>query len=51
MDSSHVTALQTKHEGLDERLKDELNRPFPDMAKIQSIKKQKLKLKEEMAHA
>ncbi len=50
MESSHVTALQTKHEGLDRRLKDEMNRPSPDMAKIQFLKKQKLRLKEELSH-
>lgn len=49
MDSSHVTALQSKHEGLERRLKEEMNRPFPDMEKIQLIKKQKLALKEEIS--
>ncbi len=49
MESSHVTALQSKHEGLERRLKEEMNRPFPDMEKIQRIKKQKLLLKEEMS--
>ncbi len=50
MESSHVTALQAKKEGLEESLKEEMNRPSPDMAKIQSLKKQKLRLKEEIAH-
>jgi hypothetical protein len=50
MESSHVTALQAKHEGLDRRLRDELARPAPDMATIQNLKKQKLKLKEELSH-
>lgn len=50
MESSHVSALQMKHEGLDRRLKDEMNRPAPDSAMIQSLKKQKLRIKEEMAH-
>jgi hypothetical protein len=49
MESAHVTALQSKHEGLERRLKEEMNRPFPDMEKIQLIKKQKLMLKEEMS--
>lgn len=48
MESSHVSALQMKHEGLDQRLKDEMNRPAPDAVKIQAIKKQKLKLKQEI---
>ena len=45
----HVSALQTKHAGLDAQLRDELARPSPDAAIIQSIKKQKLRLKEEIA--
>lgn len=50
MVSSHANALQAKHQGLESRLKDELSRPSPDPAKIQSIKKQKLRIKEELAH-
>jgi len=46
MESSHVSALQTKHEGIERRLKDELNRPAPDAAMIQDLKKQKLRIKE-----
>lgn len=49
MESSHVTALQSKHEGLERRLKEEMSRPFPDMKTIQMIKKQKLLLKEELS--
>ena len=47
--SSHVTALQSKHAGLEARLRDEMARPVPDAAAVQSIKRQKLKLKEEIA--
>jgi len=46
MESSHVTALQAKHEGLEQRIRDELNRPAPDSSMIQSLKKQKLRIKE-----
>ena len=49
MASSHVTALQSKHAGLDARLHEEMNRPVPDAATIQDLKKQKLRLKEEIA--
>ncbi len=49
METSHVSALQAKHDGLDRRLKDEMRRPAPDMGKIQFLKKQKLKLKEAIA--
>lgn len=47
--SSHVNALQTKHAGIDARIRDELTRPAPDAAMIQELKKQKLRLKEEIA--
>jgi hypothetical protein len=47
--SSHLNALQTKHAGLEARLREELARPVPDTAMIQVIKKQKLRLKEAMA--
>jgi hypothetical protein len=49
MHTSHVDALQTKHAGLDARLRAELARPAPDAAMIQDIKKQKLKIKEEIS--
>jgi hypothetical protein len=50
MESSHVTALNAKHEGLERQLRQELNRPAPDTVMIQSIKKRKLRIKEELAH-
>ena len=50
MDSSHVNALQAKHQGLESRLKAELSRPAPDAARIQALKKEKLRIKEEIAH-
>ncbi|WP_338445382.1 DUF465 domain-containing protein [Pelagerythrobacter marensis] len=49
MVSSHVNALQTKHAGLEQRLRAELNRPSPDAATIQAIKRQKLRIKEELS--
>lgn len=51
MESSHVAALQAKHDGLERRLRDEMNRPAPDSSMVQSLKKQKLRIKEEIAHA
>ena len=50
MESSHAAALQAKHNGLEQRLRDEMSRPAPDAAVISNLKKQKLKLKEEIAH-
>lgn len=50
MDASHIAALRQKHEGLDKSLREELSRPVPDSGRIQALKKQKLRLKEEIAH-
>ncbi|WP_337660902.1 YdcH family protein [Erythrobacter sp. Alg231-14] len=47
--SSHMNALQSKHAGLEAQLRDEQTRPVPDAVMIQEIKKQKLRLKEEIA--
>lgn len=47
--SAHVNALQSKHAGLEAALRDEMARPAPDAAMVQAIKKQKLRLKEEIA--
>jgi hypothetical protein len=49
MQSSHVEALKAKHAGLEARLHDELTRPAPDVAMIQQLKKQKLRIKEELS--
>lgn len=49
MESSHVAALQAKHDGLERRLREEMSRPAPDSSMIQQLKKQKLKLKEVLA--
>ena len=49
MDTSHVSALQLKHAGLERQIQEEMNRPLPDNAVIQVLKKQKLRIKEEIA--
>lgn len=46
MDAAHVTALSTKHAGLDARIDAERLRPAPDQTLIARLKKQKLKVKE-----
>lgn len=48
MASTHQTALEAKHAGLDQRLAEEAGRPAPDAIRIADLKKQKLKLKEEL---
>jgi hypothetical protein len=46
MDTSHVSALQLKHAGLERQIQEELNRPLPDNSVVQMLKKQKLRVKE-----
>lgn len=50
MEQSHASALQLKHAGLERQIRDELNRPLPDLAMIQQLKRRKLRIKEELAH-
>ncbi|HEX8484712.1 DUF465 domain-containing protein [Sphingomonas sp.] len=49
MQTSHHAALETKHAGLDQRIAEETHRPMPNAQLIATLKKQKLKLKEELA--
>jgi hypothetical protein len=51
MVESHLQALETKHAGLERRIAEEASRPFPDQSLISLLKKQKLRLKEELVHA
>lgn len=51
METSHVSALQLKHAGLERQLQDEMSRPLPDNALIQQLKKRKLRIKEQIAFA
>jgi hypothetical protein len=48
MENSHISALSAKHAGLEARIKAESSRPMPDAILVASLKKQKLRLKEEM---
>ena len=49
MESSHISALQLKHRGIEQQLRDEMSRPSPDETIIQSLKKRKLRIKDEIA--
>lgn len=49
MDNSHLSALELKHAGVERQLHEEMSRPLPDDAVIQSLKKKKLRIKEEIA--
>ena len=51
MESSHVNALHIKHQGLEQKIRQELRRPAPDERTIQHLKKQKLRIKEEIAQS
>lgn len=49
MQTTHQTALETKHATLDRRIAEETHRPLPDATVLAELKKQKLRLKEEIA--
>lgn len=49
MESSYANALESKHAVIEDKLRQEMNRPAPDAATIQSLKKQKLHIKEMLA--
>ena len=49
MDQAHIAALQTKHAGIDARIAEETQRPLPDTTLIARLKKEKLRIKEEIA--
>lgn len=44
----HLEALKAKHSALDAEIEVEMARPLPDDVKISGLKKQKLKIKEEI---
>lgn len=48
METSHISALQLKHAGIERRITEEMSRPMPDDATIQTLKKRKLRIKEEL---
>lgn len=48
MDNGHYQALKTKHAAIDAAIHQEENRPAPDDIRISALKKQKLRLKEEL---
>jgi hypothetical protein len=45
---SHLEVIQEKHHKLEALVTDESRRPSPDLAMLQTLKKQKLILKEEI---
>ncbi len=49
MQQAHVSALEARHAGLEARISEETQRPMPDMATLARLKKEKLRVKEEIA--
>jgi hypothetical protein len=49
MPTTHQAALATKHAVLDRRIAEETTRPLPDARTLADLKKQKLRLKEELS--
>lgn len=49
MQTAHITALEAKHAVLDKRIAAEAQRPAPDALVLADLKKQKLRLKEEIS--
>ena len=47
--TTHQTALETKHATLDRQIATESGRPLPDAQVVAELKRQKLRLKEEIA--
>lgn len=48
MHQAHVSALEAKHAGLEAQIIEESQRPLPDTATIARLKKEKLRIKEEI---
>jgi hypothetical protein len=49
MQDAHISALENKHADLDARIAQEEQRPHPDMTTLSRLKKEKLRIKEEIA--
>ncbi|MDR6293543.1 MULTISPECIES: YdcH family protein [Inquilinus] len=47
--AERMEALRTKHAALDRNLEDAIHRPLPDEIEVLRLKKEKLRLKDEMA--
>jgi len=48
MIQNHMSALRKKHEALERKINEEETRPLPDTIRIHSLKKEKLRLKQEL---
>lgn len=50
MQNAHLDALSNKHASLDQRIAEENLRPSPDTTTLARLKKEKLRLKDEMTN-
>ncbi len=48
-DEEHLEALKAKHLKLENALESEISRPLPDDGLVSSLKKQKLRVKDQLA--
>ena len=48
IEEQHIKALEAKHAALEAAIEEENARPLPDAAVLSQLKKQKLKIKEEI---
>ena len=46
--NSHLSRLNDKHQSLDEQISEALKRPQPDMFLVSQLKKEKLRLKDQI---
>lgn len=46
---SHITALERRHEMLEQQINNEMQHPSQDALKIQELKRKKLEVKDEIA--
>ena len=44
-----LEALRTEHQHLEDQIDEEMRRPVPDTIRIQEMKRQKLRIKDEIA--
>jgi hypothetical protein len=49
MNEEHCAALRAKHANLEAKIEDELKRPHPDESIVTTLKRQKLRIKDELA--
>lgn len=45
---SHIQSLESKHHDVEAMIEDELKRPHPDDQRLHELKKEKLKIRDEM---